>query len=120
LLIQDSSSSVTYAGKWTTASNSNASGGTTRYSKTRGATATISFTGRAVAWVAPVGTRMGKAKLYLDGVLITTVDLRATARSRVLVFSRTWATRAAHTIRIKVLATYNRPRVDFDGLVVLN
>lgn len=119
LLVQDSSTSVQYAKTWYTARTTTASGGTTRYSKARGATATLTFTGRAVAWVAPVGPKMGKANVYIDGVFAATIDLRATARSRVLVFSRTWANSATHTLRIKVKATANRPRVDLDGILAL-
>ena len=118
-LFQDSSASVVYGRKWTVVRNSNASGGTTRYSTRRGATARLTFTGRAVAWVAPVGTKMGKAKVFVDGVLVTKIDLRATGRPRMLVFSQNWSDAGQHTIRIKVLATANRPRVDLDAFLIL-
>jgi spore germination protein YaaH len=119
-LVQDNSASVTYTRVWKVAQNSSSSGGTTRYSTTRGATATLTFTGRAVAWVAPVASKRGKAKVFIDGALVTTVNLRSTARQRVLVFSRNWDQVGQHTIRIKVLATYTRPRIDLDGFVILN
>lgn len=118
-LIQDSATTVRYGGTWKTARYSGFSGSTTHYSITPRATATVTFTGRAVAWVAPVGPKLGRAKVFVDGVLVATVDLGAAGRQRVLVFSQNWTQVGQHTVRIKVLATTNRARVDLDGFLVL-
>lgn len=118
-LFQENDAKVTYSGRWTVASNSAASGGATRYATAQGATATLTFTGRAAAWVAPLGLKKGKAKVFVDGVLAATVDLKATARQRVLVFTTSWATSGAHTLSVKVLATTYRPRIDVDAFAVL-
>jgi len=119
-VLEESAANIVYKRRWYNASISDASGGATRWSKRRGAIAKLTFTGRSVAWVAPVSAKRGKAKVYIDGVVVAKVDLRASARARVLVFSRSWATAGTHTIKIKVLGTAGRPRVDVDGLVVLN
>jgi spore germination protein YaaH len=117
---EDSSAAVTYTGSWKKQALSSASAGSTRYATAKGATATIRFTGRSFAWVAPVGNRSGKAKVFVDGVLAATIDLRAAAQARQLVFSKSWTASGAHTIKIKVLATSGRPRVDVDAFVVLS
>ena len=119
-MLEENAANIVYKRRWYNASISDASGGATRWSKRRGAIAKLTFTGRSVAWVAPVSGKRGKAKVFIDGVMVAKVNLRASARQRVLVFSRSWATAGTHTIKIKVLGTAGRPRVDLDGLVVLN
>jgi hypothetical protein len=119
LLTQDSASSIAYTGAWRTRSASSASGGTLRFAKARGATATLSFSGRAVAWVSKRARRRGKAKVFIDGVYAATVNLRGRATPRVLVFSQAWASVGTHTITIRVLHTRLRPRVDLDAFIVL-
>ena len=73
-MISQSSSAVRYAGSWYGHSSSYAIGGTTRRSKAKGASATLTFTGRQVAWIGPVGRGRGKVKVYVDGAYVTTVN----------------------------------------------
>jgi hypothetical protein len=81
---------------------------------------TRTFTGRGVAWVAILGSARGKAQVWIDGTLATTVDLyRSSTHYRRVAFSRSWSTSGEHTIRIVVLATSGHPRVEVDALVVL-
>ena len=118
-VFQDSNRSISYAGGWTSRAVSSASGGTLRFAKAKGATATLSFSGRAVAWVAPRAHKRGKAKVFIDGSYVATIDLRGAATARQLVFSYGWTSVGSHTITLRVLHTRHRPRVDLDGLVVL-
>lgn len=105
---------------WSRQAKSGASGGYVRTRSTAGATATFTFSGRAVAWVAPKGTGRGKAKVYVDGVYRKTVDLyRATAYPRAVVFSAAWSTIGNHTVRIVVVGTAGRPRIDLDAMSTL-
>jgi hypothetical protein len=120
-VVEEKSALVRYAGRWTKVRASSASGGSLRYATAKSATATLTFDGRSVAWVTPRGTKFGKAKVLIDGVVVATVDLRATStQSRRIVFARSWASSGRHTIRIKVLGTSGRPRVNLDCFVVLN
>jgi hypothetical protein len=94
-------------------------GGTLRASTKAGATATYRFTGRSAAWVSDTGPTRGKAQVYVDGVLRKTVDLRAaTAHARQVVWSIAFSSSRTHTLKIKVLGTPGRPRVDVDGFLV--
>lgn len=80
----------------------------------------FSFTGRSVALVSPKGTSRGSVKVYVDGAYVSTVDLhRSSAISKVIVFSRSWSTKARHTVRLVVLGTSGHPRVDVDGFIVV-
>jgi hypothetical protein len=87
--------------------------------KSRGATATITFSGSAIAWVGPVGPTRGKARVFLDGNLVATVDLyRSSFAARDIVFARN-VSNGTHTLRIQALGTSGRPTVAVDGLYVL-
>lgn len=119
-LVQDSSSAVRWSGTWRRYSSSSASGGTARYSTRAGASATHTFSGRGVALVMPKGPTRGHARIWLDGTLAGTISLyRATNLSRQVAFSKTWAEAGTHTIRVEVVGTRGRPRVDLDAIVVL-
>ena len=111
---------ATVRGSWTRRSSSSWIGGSTRTSTSRNASATYTFTGSAIAWMAAVGPTRGKATVSIDGRVIGTINLHAsTVRMRRQVF--TWATRTPgrHTIRIVVSGTAGHPRVDVDGFLVL-
>jgi hypothetical protein len=117
---EDNSSRVSYRGLWRTSPYANASGGSTHASSTAGASATFSFTGRAVAWVAPVSSARGSARVYVDGGYVGTVKLTtSTGASRRVVFARSWSAVGRHTVRLVVVGTAGHPRVDVDAFVTL-
>ena len=52
--------------------------------------------------------------------LLTTIDLRAaTGDYRAVVWSRTWSTSVTRTVKVVVVGTSGRPRVDLDAFAVL-
>jgi hypothetical protein len=109
----------TYKGGWSTFSSATA-WGKTRFSKNRGASATFTFNGTDVVWVAQRGPKRGVARVFVDGVM-THVDLyAATLSQRRVVFVASNLAAGPHTIRIVVRATIGRPRVDVDGFFVLS
>ena len=117
--VQDTSASIHYGGTWTTQTGTSLWGGTTHSSTGAGATATYRFTGRSIAWIATYGPNRGKAQVYVDGVLKATVDLYASVTvPKGLVWTANYATSATRTVKIKVLGTSGRPRVDVDGFAV--
>lgn len=117
---QQTSSSVTYSGTWSTGKTTQYTGDTVKYATTAGASATYSFTGRAIAWVTTKAKRSGSAKVYIDGVLAATLNLYASTYTyRYIAFERTWSTSGAHTIKIVVVGTAGHPRIDIDAFLVL-
>jgi hypothetical protein len=119
-LVQQSTTSVAYAGTWTTSSNIAYSGGSTRSASVAGASATLAFSGRAVAWVTTLRAAAGAAQVYVDGVLAATVDtVGASTTYRQIVFSKAWTSYGSHTIKIVVVGTADRPQVDLDAFEVL-
>ena len=100
---------------------SGAYGGAVKYSTETGATATLSFTERNVAGVAPKSSTRGRAEVWIDGVKGATVDLQlSTVLARRVVYSAGGLDpTVSHTLEVKVLGTAGRPRVDVDAFVVL-
>jgi hypothetical protein len=118
-LIGDRSSSIRYEGRWRLARHHGYRGDTVRYATARGASATLRFTGRGVAWQGPTGPTRGKAKVYLDGKLVRTVDLRRSSFTpRSTLFSKRWSSSRTHMIRIVVLGTSGRAMVAIDGFAI--
>ena len=91
-----------------------------RSSTSKGASATVTFTGRAIAWAAPVGPTRGAARIYVDGVYRTSVTLsRSSTAARKYVYRASWTSSGAHTLRIVVVGTPGHPRVDVDAFAIL-
>jgi subtilisin family serine protease len=119
-LFQEATSLARYSGRWTTTTSSSASGGKLRWSTQAGAWVEFRRAMGAIAIVGRKSPTSGKARIFVDGTLVSTIDLsRSSAQSRVVLFSRSWTTIAAHTVRVEVVGTSGRPRVDIDGFVVL-
>lgn len=108
-------------GKWRQDRDPSASGSYTRFAVTEGARSTLTFTGSAIALVAPRGPDRGEARILINGKEVAVIDLRAPSESaRELVFTRTWEGSAERTIQVVVLGTAGRPRVDVDAYLVLD
>jgi len=117
---QDGSSTLRKAGHWRVSRSASWSGHTTRFATAAGASISRTFTGRAVAIVAPRGPHRGSAAVWIDGVRVRTIQLHAAGlHARRIVFTRTWRTAATHTIRVVVAGTPHHPRVDVDAIVIL-
>jgi subtilisin family serine protease len=117
VLLSERSSAVTWSGTWHKVSSSAASGGTTTYSTAAGASVRTTFSGRAIAVVAPVNKTRGSAAVYVDGVYRGTISFRSsTGHSRTLVYSTVFPTLGTHTIQLRVSGN---GRVDIDAFVIL-
>jgi hypothetical protein len=119
-LVESTSPALTYSSGWTKILAAKASGKVVHAATRSGARATYAFTGRAVAFVTTKGPKMGKAEVWVDGVLATTLDLRSSSITyRQVAWETAWETPGAHTVVIKVLGTSGRPRVDVDAFLRL-
>lgn len=127
---QEASTAIKYSTGWSVpASLSGSYGGKVKYTTTKYATATYTFTGRNFAWVSQKSSNRGKAEVYevrTDGskVKLYTVDLYSgTASSAQLVYAKAWTTSATRTIEVRVLGTKNLnssgTRVDVDAFVAI-
>jgi hypothetical protein len=112
--------SPSYLGTWSRLAYANAWGGATKFTKAANASASLTFTGRNVAWITSMGTGHGSAQIFVDGTLVKTVSTYATAnKDRQLLFRYGFPSSAQHTIKVVNLATSGHPRIDIDGFAVL-
>jgi hypothetical protein len=115
-LTQQTGTGVTYSGTWTSRSSSSASGGSTRYATKAGAWVQFSFTGRAVAVIAPKGASRGSVKAYVDGTYVGTVSAyRSSSQSRMVLFAQNWSSSGSHKVKLILTGTAGHPRFDIDA-----
>ena len=115
-LVSDRSTAIRYGGTWKKALYAPATNGSTTYATAAGARARLTFTGRSIALVAPMGPTRGSATIYVDGVSRGTVSFKASSgRSRLIMFSTGFTTLGSHTIEVRVAGN---GRVDIDGFVI--
>jgi hypothetical protein len=120
-VVPESSATITYTGTWKTQSAATAYGGALVYTTQKNASASLTFTGRAIAWVSPTGPTRGSATVLLDGVAQPVVSLNtSTVKARQVVFTHRWANAGKHTITIINQATPGTPRIDLDGIITIS
>lgn len=123
-LYQETSQRAGWSGTWHRSGSQWSSGGTARYSTTRGSTVTFTFTGRAVGVVGVMQPTRGRVRAYVDGIYVRRIDfgkLPANARwgSRTIRWCKVWPETGTHTLKLVVEGTPGRHRVDIDGFVIL-
>ena len=110
--------SVAYVGTWINSPLAGHYGGSVLYSSTTGNTATFSFTGSGVRYIAAKWYNRGDAQVLLDGVPVTPValfDLYApgvagdtnTVTFQQQIYSVTGLTHGPHTLTVRVNGTHN-------------
>jgi hypothetical protein len=109
---EETNVSVSYSPGWVQRNPNNDwlawSGGTAVHAVTPGARATFTFTGTSVAWIGYRSTQSGIARVYMDGVFVSDVDLFARKEEvRVPVFTATGLTNGSHTLTIEVTGLAN-------------
>lgn len=109
-----------WAAPWIETTMSGAWGGTVQQTTVAASSPTLYFYGSAVALVGSRGPTYGKARVFIDGTYIRTINAHAkVTKLRQILFSTTWPTGGSHTIRIVNLATSGHPTIDVDGLVTV-
>jgi hypothetical protein len=117
---QDGNAAIHYAGGWTRSNAPLAYGNTIHTTTHKGASATLKFTGRQVAYVATRRANRGTAHVYIDGKLAANVNLHnGTQMHRRIVFTRSWPTDGAHTIKVVCAGTAGHAMVDVDAFLTV-
>ena len=120
-LVQESHGDLAYTGAWSTDAAAGASGDGTSMSTEPTASVKYTFNGRAVAWVTRLAPSSGEVAVYIDGNLVATVDTHAGAETeRFVAFTTGWSSYGKHTIKLVVVGTEDRPRVDLDAFEVIS
>lgn len=92
---------------WRRYTASAASGGGYAAANLAGSTMSFLFAGTSVDWYSVTGPAMGKAKVFIDGTLSSTVDNYGSAVTYGVRRSITGLSDGTHTLRIAVLGTKN-------------
>jgi hypothetical protein len=121
---EETDASVSYSPGWVQRSRDNDwlawSGGTAVHAATPDARATFTFTGTSVTWIGYRSSGSGIARVYMDGVFVSDVDLFARQEeARVPVFTMTGLTNGSHTLTIEATGMGNaEARVNLYEIVV--
>jgi hypothetical protein len=125
LLTDDTSGAISYSSGWGSASGLDTTtwfDGTSHYSNTTSASATYSCTSCVeIEWDATKSPDSGIANLYVDGSLVTTIDMYASARqvTRMRFGTGVFGSPGAHSLKIEVSGTKNSAAtadyVEIDG-----
>jgi hypothetical protein len=115
----EGSGAVDYHGSWTPAAESTALGGALTASEIAGSTAILTFKGRDIGWIAPMGPAMGLAKVYVDGSYVSTIDLYAASPTGArIVYRRHWGSVGTHKLKVLVVGTAGHPAVAIDAFAI--
>jgi len=114
-VFDESSNEVHFSGGWGQAEFGGYNGGQVRYAVEAKTTVWFDFDGNSIAWIGPKGPTRGRANVYIDEVLVQTVDVYATTfRPRAPIFTQTFDRVGTHQIRIEVLGTPGRQTIALD------
>jgi hypothetical protein len=105
--VEQTDPSVTYNGHWYTLTNGVLSGGTSVEALDPRSTATFTFNGTIARWIGFKDPWSGIARVYIDGVLQTTVDTYDPGQqSQAVVYTTPTLTASKHTLTIEVTGTH--------------
>jgi fibronectin type 3 domain-containing protein len=108
-LVQENDIGAVYTGSWYNYGDERASGGNYRYNNREGDTFTITFYGTGAKYIAYKDSNYGKAEVYIDDVLMTTVDLYSASSSyqNIVWITTPPLTLGIHKLTIKNTGTKN-------------
>jgi hypothetical protein len=106
---EETDPSIVYTAGWNPGDTSSPwSGGTATYTASIGARATFTFTGTAVSWLGYRGPFGGIARVFLDGTLVTEVDVYAAMEEvPAVVFTTSGLVAGSHTLMIELTGMKN-------------
>lgn len=110
--------SIYFSGKWDSLHHPELSASSAQVSNERFSFSYLTFTGTSITWIGIKGPAMGKAKVYLDGLLHGDVDLYSPTWSFLVpVYTINDLAPASHTLRVVVKDTKNVDSSDTNVVV---
>jgi len=118
-VIDDRSRRIAWRGSWRRIRSSAAHNNTLTYSGLAGSSATLRFVGRSLELVGRKGPRRGWVDIFINGRRKARVDLYAARlKDQTTFFKIDWRRSRTRIVRIKVVGTADRPRVDLDAILI--
>src|SRR5207249_294400 len=106
------------AGWWHGSRSRTWSNKTASFNRSQGAQARFSFTGTTVRWIGFLAPWAGIARVYVDDVFVTELDLyQPTEQTQAVVFSRTGLTNGPHSLTVESTGRKNASSVDYAVVV---
>jgi Big-like domain-containing protein len=99
--LQNTSSSIVYAGAWATVANASALGGSHRYASSTSARASLTRSVRDFAFVATKTPDSGSVTVLIDNVVVATINLKASTVYRQAVYTKHFPSLGTHRIEIR-------------------
>src|SRR5687767_5242409 len=96
--VEQDDPSVTYSGNWYSNTGDNHSGGTAALTNTRGARATVTFTGTAIRWIGVVDPWSGLATVSIDGTMTVLDTYADTSGHQRVLYAATGLAAGPHTL----------------------
>lgn len=121
-VVDETDPGITFSLKsqWAKFDNSEFHGGSSKITRTNGASASWTFTGEYVAWIASTNLASGQAEVFIDGVSQGIVNLNQTpAKVRQIVWSTGGLADGQHTLKIVSKATGGK-RVQIDAFMAID
>ena len=116
---QDTSPRVRANGQWFRLRADSYLGGSALSARRGGSRISLTFTGTGVAVLGPKSPTRGKAKIYVDGHYVRTVNAYASRyRQRQPLYTATWSTSRTRTVTVEVVGTGSHPIFTVDAFVV--
>jgi hypothetical protein len=116
----ETTSAATYSSGWSTSTSTGYIDGHAKVSLHIGSSVSFKFTGKSVALAGRRGPTSGRARVYVNGALVTTIDLfSSTTLDKQILFQRTYSTSATRTLKVVLIGPSTRPRVTVDGFYVI-
>jgi mannan endo-1,4-beta-mannosidase len=118
-VFQESTVLARYTGTWNRQKNSQFMGSYAAISTQADAIVDFTFTGSGVSWIGPKGPNQGRARVYLDGQYLRTIDNYSRApMPRESLFTASFSDVTQHTLTIDVLRSTTRTIVTVDAFEV--
>jgi outer membrane biosynthesis protein TonB len=118
-VFQESTVLAKYVGTWNRQQGDQFMGSYAAISTQADAAVDFSFTGSGVSWIGPEGPNQGKARVYVDGRYVRTVDTYSrNPRPRESLFTALFSDVTDHTLSIHVLASTAGRVVTVDAFAV--
>ena len=115
----DRSPSVVYSRSWDDVTSASATSDTLMSTKSNGAIARYTFTGKGIALVAPRSSSRAWVEVRIDGVSAGKFSLWASStKARQTIYSKSWPATGTHTIELRTVTSSVRKLVSLDAFVV--
>jgi subtilisin family serine protease len=115
----DRSASVLHNRGWTHSTVASAFKTTVTGSSHASSKIGLTFTGHQVAVVGPKSLKRGKARVYIDGIYVTTINMKSTTSLyRQVVFTHSFPAGGTHRITLQPTGTTSYPLFRLDAFVI--